>query len=449
MVATVERSLAFLAALLVGVGASACGSERVRTGGATTRPWTQLAGDASRANWGVSEPVPPMQLAWSFIPEGAPLPITLALGEPVTDGNVVFVSSDRLSALNLDGRVVWEFGRVNVASRPAENELISAPLLVDDLVVVAVVKEDVTVTALRASNGETVWRHVRPRPAGVKDVWLAESGGRVLLVLDPEARAATDNVQLLSASGDVIWTGGTRAVVISGPAMAEGLVVVETLEGLMALDASSGDRVWLAEDTRRNRDRGLGVGKGAPVVPAITLEGVISLSSLSPTDPGVTIHRLALGNGRLLSATRTGRSAPYLLGNLKVMNGSAYVEGAEFKTSSRPAGLMRFDVTTLELEGSAISDDIASGAYLPTPGGMLLAAYESQPNGPASLPFLFSLREGPWVTEQWRAPLPEIVEDFDWPHVPREIVPAGNFAFVVTSADELHAFTAGPVPTTP
>jgi outer membrane protein assembly factor BamB len=285
--------------------------------------WPTFRGDLRRSGSAAGRPRLPLALRWAAALGGA-----VHHGGPVADGERVYVPLEdrtsvdagaaRLVALDRrDGRPVWTY---DTASSVRHSPAVSGGLVVAQ-------EEDGTVTALRAEDGQVVWRHdlsERYPPAYVKH-WascapilgrqfvvacyhsrplvLDRRDGRRLAALDRQGRedAFTTSSAALAASGGetVLYHGGLAGLTAyelrpDGTARRRwrqpGLTLYTTplaRDGQVLVQATGGLR-WLTAADGSPRADGAVRGAAAPASPLLTSDRVLTVDragALTAFDP--------------------------------------------------------------------------------------------------------------------------------------------------------------------
>ena len=248
---------------------------------------------------------------------------------PVTDGKGLFVyyKSGTLAALNLEGKVVWQ---INLQEKFGEDtlwwDLGTSPVLVGDLIVVAVMQEDESfMAAFAKKSGELVWK--KDRTYKVKKETAQSYTTPLVVGAAGEETLITFGSDHLTchraADGKLLWDcGGFNPQdapmwrVIASPSISDGIVVVPwgrkdffgAVKATGQGDITATNRLWQKQ------------GVGADVPSPIAVDGKAYLI----TDRGA-LHCYGLKDGEDIWSKKLPResasyyASPVLAGDLMVL----------------------------------------------------------------------------------------------------------------------------------
>lgn len=167
-----------------------------------------------------------------------------------------------LLALAVDtGEERWRVALQVEDPMPGMEESWLSPVAGDGVVYVAA--STGLAVALEAATGQELWRAdieaAKPEPPALADGLLAFLGGEGVIVLDAE-------------TGDIAWS---RTILASNVALADGVLYVNNSGNLRALDAATGDDRWHFSGSN-------GVGNNAPAIAddMVYIGGVSSFHAL-------------------------------------------------------------------------------------------------------------------------------------------------------------------------
>lgn len=245
---------------------------------------------------------------WSFRPswENFTLPRGWLRGTPVTDGETVAVATSypSLHALDLDtGAERW---RLETDNRPSSLAIAGQTLYT---------VRDENVTAHHLSTGEEDWRvHAGARVSGI----TPDEGTVFAATFSPST--PDDRVLALDAStGDRVWSRPANASLLEPPAVDETTVAVayrahvDGEHGVLVLERSTGEVRWDVET------------EGEPTDPVALAEGtVLAVTTTEPRQrhAAETLEALAIDDGH------ERWSAPNVSGPVAVAGSIAYVGGS-------------------------------------------------------------------------------------------------------------------------